>query len=539
MEKFPNWRDLPYVLSPSTSIEFVAIPVAIGVFALLLLHVVAWGALGLRAARFPFGSAAATLCVGLATGLALLGAEMLLLGHLAALRPWAILASSVAASGVVLWQWRALMIYGRTLIELARELWRENRAIAFSCALLFGLVLIASLQSPFEIDEREYHWAGPLFWAENGRWVEAPFHNTNGPALAEMLFTFSAIFNSPIAAHWTHALFLVVAGAAVIALTELIGGRRIAALGVLLATPVLVTQAPIAYSDLATGGFTLAAIVALFSVGAQFPSLERNAPRVPLKIALLMGLLLSAAVSVKPFALVAAPLAALYAAGLLRARERELPDSQAHESIKTSRVTGRRLAWRHVLCVVFPVILTFVGWTVRTYALTGDWNQRSQEIRETTVRSSDDVRWKTGPAVMRVPSARDLVVLPFIPATLPIIGQNEPFGGRTALLLYLSPLGLLMLPQLPAATRRRATWLLTMAAFYFLVLGAIALKTRYHIFVWSVGACWVGLAYVWWENHSRPLLRRGLTAIFLGMMWIGMADIARVFLIARHLLSGS
>ncbi|MGH7214700.1 MAG: hypothetical protein ACREIT_08050, partial [Tepidisphaeraceae bacterium] len=235
-----------------------------GVFALIALHVGVLGYwstrwLGFRAADFW-----SELCVRVGAGLAILGFGILAAGHLNGLHRAVAYASSAAMFVGLLASWGHLVGWTRVAASEIRGAFRENWFLVLACAGMAVLVVVCGLRAGWWVDEIEYHYAAPLLWAEHGKWVPSPYHNTNGPALAEVLFTFPALFKSDVAAHWMHSTCLLMLAAGCAGLSRRAGGSAIGALAAVLSVPVVVNQSHVAYSDIAAGGFAIAGYVALF-----------------------------------------------------------------------------------------------------------------------------------------------------------------------------------------------------------------------------------------------------------------------------------
>ena len=72
-----------------------------------------------------------------------------------------------------------------------------------------------------------------------------------------------------------------------------------------------------------------------------------------------------------------------------------------------------------------------------------------------------DPMWTLGWAAGRIPSLRDILMLPVVPFYATLWGQREPYGGRIGLLTVIFLLiGIAAVRKLPAPQRRTAYWLL-------------------------------------------------------------------------------
>ncbi|MGH7214701.1 MAG: hypothetical protein ACREIT_08055, partial [Tepidisphaeraceae bacterium] len=227
------------------------------------------------------------------------------------------------------------------------------------------------------------------------------------------------------------------------------------------------------------------------------------------------SLLLIAAVSVKATTVYALPVATLYVAWPM---------------LKRGLTFADRAAWfRRGVALSAPVILMLGIWTVRSYYLKGGefW---FEEVQGLTAHSADDPMWLTGEKVARVPTTGDLAMLPAVPVLVTVMGQMEPYGGRTGLLLLaFVPVGLIAVRRLPDAQRHLVYWMLAAAAAYFFGLGPTGIKTRYHLFVWTMFAVVAGIGFKFMNDYRREssLARVGLL-VFYVLVTFGMGDIAHV-----------
>jgi hypothetical protein len=493
------------------------LPLALGTIALIVLHACALGYWGLKCVGYrpsDWWGRASTLW---ASGLALLGAETLLFGHLGLLRPGAFLTS--AAVMLVLLIPPAWKNGRRWLTDFRAELestFAGQPVIAWTCAGMLTLVAISAMRPPFMVDEMEYHRSAPMLWSHEGRWVHSPYRGTNGPALGEILYTVSAVLGSPTAAHWTHSLFLVVLLCGCAALTRSAGGGSGASVaGVVaacLSCPVIVNQSSVAYNDLMASAFAISAYVPIWSGNRKAEALGPGLEPRPCRSALFVAsMLFTAAVSVKFFLLASIPIAAVYAARPLIVRGGRI------------MVNHRRLPSRAAL-IVGPALVVLALWNLRAvHVMRGSFFGD-----HAIVHSSTDPMWLNGTAAGRIPTLGDVIRLPLVPFLATLWGQQEPYGGRIGLLLLaFAPIGIYIVCHGPQWQRSRALWLLAAGVVSFFLLGPVAVKTRFHIFFWAVLCCFAGIGYnaVVFDPRVRSRLA---VAAFAGLMFLGMADIAHV-----------
>jgi hypothetical protein len=495
------------------------LPAALGAIALIVLHAAALGYWALRCIDFRATDWWARSCTLWATGLALLGGETLLLGHLGLLRPIAFFVSAaimLALLAVPAWEnSKRWVTEFRTEIATA---FAGQPLLACTCGAMLALVLFSALRPPFMTDELEYHWTAPLLWSHEARWVHSPFRGTNGPALGEVIYTISAVLGSPTAAHWTHCLFLLVMLFGCAALTRSIGATwGIGVAGVIaacLSCPVMINQASVAYNDLMAAAFAIAAYVPLWSSRRMTDTAGEESEARPCKSAIaLSALLFTAAVSVKYFLVVSIPVAALYTAGPLILRSGKI-------------IAGNRRLLARVSLIAGLPLLVLALWNLRAIYIMGGNFSGGHAI----VHSSSDPMWLNGSAAGRIPQWRDFLTLPLVPFLATIWGQHEPYGGRTGvLILVFAPIGIFFAWHSPRLQRNRALWLLTAGVVSFFLLGPIAVKTRFHIYFWAVLCCFAGIGFN--AAIAEPRWRgKAAMVLFAGLMFLGMADIAHVLL---------
>ena len=495
------------VIPQSASSLFGDLLGALAAFSLVLLHIAAFAVLAVGLLRRTRVRVPSEFGIGGLMGLGFTGLFVWLVGHLGLLRPWTLLASAgLAATVLAVWAARAWR-YDAAAVSGA---WRDGawveRLLWLMSAGMVGLIVVSGIRPPWARDELDYHWASPLFWAAAGAWETSPHRLSNGPALAQMTYTLSAVFGSPTAAHWTHtlaALCLVVTAAAT---ARRCGGSPAAAAAGCLSMPVLVNQASIAYTDVFAAAFVLGAFAVLV-----------DRPGVPPARLLVAGLLLAFAASVKAFTAVAYLPAILLV--IVTAARTARTAASSHKLLRASRAAA---------VLVLPGLVLAALWLLHTSALTGQWLDRSGQY---IARSPDDPMLLTGAAAGRIPGWRDVAFLPLVPAYATVLGQSEPYGGRIGLIAVpFLPLGLWAIGRLPRLRRRRVAGLALAACVYFVVLAPFLIKTRFSIFVWVVlvVVAAVGLKATLDLARSRPRLSAGVGVLFALLVLAGMADSARV-----------
>ena len=484
------------------------LPVAIFVFSLILLHVFVMGFWAIRGVGIRAINVWSRIALHGAAGLALLGLEMFALGYVQGWnRPVLCVSGLIMLVGLRATRHSLPDSFSTFRAEL-RSLFLSNRILFVFCVLMLLILLIGSLIPPVSADEVQYHWAAPLYWARAGGWVASPYRLMNGPALMHLLYSVAAIFSSSTAAHWTHALCLLLLACGCAGLAEACFGRPIAAFAGILSCPVLVVQSSVAYTDTGGAMFCVAAYVALLCGG-------ENLEEISSRSALFCGLLVAATFSVKSFLLAALPAALVL---LLLQVWRSAP--------KAERL---QLAIKQASLILLPALAAAALWMAHTYALSGKLTD-SRNVYFLHHRVYDSSH-PPGGEVGRIPDLRDLATLPFVPIFTSVLGQKEPWGGRTGLLIVpFAPVGIFALRRLSRQPRIRAAWILAGAISSFFLLGLITEKTRYHAFVWSMLLAIAAVGYGYLQDYASPKVARLSASAFVLLSGLGMADAAHVVL---------
>ena len=493
------------------TIELLArIPGDLLVFALVAAHIAGLGVWASDRLKFQGASQWAQWAVNGALGFSLFGLQIFIFGYLHLWNRPAFLGTGLLSVALLLTLRRPSRASLPHLLEPFAEIYRANRLLTILCAALFLVLAVAAMKPPLAGDELEGHWAAPVLWAQAGHWVYSPFRQTNGPSFGQMFYLVPALFHRSTAAHWTHLLSFALLLSACAGLAKRVGGSAIAAITAALACPVIAMQSCIGYNDVSSAMLCVGAYVALFCARPDEDS--RLLPRAAL---LAGGLLFAASFSAKPFTVVALIAAAQYV--FIRAYDRNAP----HPLMP---------ALRSVFLLTFPFWLAGFVWAAHTHALIGKFSDSHQAY---ILKSPDDPRYRSGTEVGRIPTPKELLTVPFIPFFTPIIGQGEPYGGRTGLLLV--PFGLLgwfSLRYLPEEQRRLAKRMTASAFAFLLLLGLIAVKTRYHSFVWAMLTPLISVAYAQWARDRK--YSQTILFIFYLLAFISMADWLRV--VTRDLL---
>lgn len=422
-------------------------------------------------------------------GIVAVGVTTLVAGHLALLGawlPWALL--GVAAVLVALDRADAVDQVSRVL-SAGWAQWRRSPVSVSAVALGLGLAVLAALAPPFRIDEIEYHWAAPLEWVSAGRWVDSSYRHVDSFPFMEIVYTYAATLDSYAGAHLVHLTTLVALGSAAAWAAGAVDVRATGAVAAgAMAMPVVWDAAYAAYNDTAVGAFSVAAAaIALHGVWSR-------------GWVLLTCLLLGTAISIKPTAVGAVGVVGLIV--LIQAIQQ--------------RRSGSHRVVRTVVRVWVPLIATLASalgvWTLRRFMLTGTWIDSAL----TTPPTASELT--------RLPTNADQLVAPVMPFVLGIVGANEPWGGRTGLVLQI-----FLLPAIGYAIwrRRRVGARVVRTAVpawtHWLVVGLQGVRTRFHLLSWALLVVAVRVVV---EDACRahPRWRPWIEAAWAGSVVLGVVD---------------
>jgi len=158
----------------------------------------------------------------------------------------------------------------QTFFSRLRDLPRVESLLLLYLAGVFALTFLATLVPPGggDYDSLVYHLAAPRQYLRAGRIVELRYdHHTYFPFGTEMLFTFGLWLRGPIVAKLFHWLMLPLACGAIVAIARRHLSLRSGLLGAALfaSLPVVQSEAPTAYIDLALVAFSLFAFLQFFN----------------------------------------------------------------------------------------------------------------------------------------------------------------------------------------------------------------------------------------------------------------------------------
>jgi hypothetical protein len=481
----------------------VEIGTAIFVTLLILIHVVAFGTAFARATRWIFPEGYTAVAVLLGMGLALWGGEVFLLGEAHLLNRQVLCASAVIMLGTSAWSHPWLLARAIPCRIGARgQSPMQVSTMWLAVAAIFGIMIIACAHPPAFGDETQYHWPAAQLWASSGGWVKSPYRLTNGPALAEMLFTVPAMFNSSTAAHAIGVIFLLLITASCASLASAVGVDPLPAALAMLSIPTLLIAAPLSLNDNIAAGFALAAYAAL---------LNGSIDKITRASIIAAAIALMAAVSAKPFAVFAVPGVCGYI--LYTSCRADRTQAALFTSLPRS------------FAVAGVVALTLLLWVGHCYRQTGRlWDTNGYAI----ARNAADPLWNSPNAAGRHARPQDYLLIPVILPTEMTIGrENGPYGNRIGpLLLVFFPLGIAGLRVLERERRHTLYVLLGAAAFYLIAFAPTAPKTRFHLFVWAIAAIVAALGFSW-TQRQRASIASVCFAGFMLLVALGTLDACR------------
>ncbi len=472
---------------------------AVPEFAIVLVHVVVLGGWLVRAVGYAPADRWTWFAVVPAIGFAAFGAELFVLGEARLLTRPTLYASCGCMA--VLFAWRRPLAGFPRPAPAGAEPPGRRRVLVAVVALTVAVVIGGCFYPPRREDELQYHWPTPLLWAAHHGWVASPYRLSNGPALAEMFYTVGALFGNPTAAHFTAAGFVVVIAAACGALARAVGGPPWAAAAAAVSIPTFVADAPNAMNDNIVAAFALAAYVPLLCGAGLTP---------PASAVALTAILTAAAVSTKPFAVLAA--AGLVAYLLARA-VRPGP--------------ARRRMAASAVAVGLAVAVTLGVWAVHCRVRTGQWWDTQGYVM---AASPADPMWDSAVAAGRLPRLVDRFTTPVLLPLQGSVGKEVGWrGNRIGPLVVV--FALLAIPgtrRLGGQGRAKLAWLVGSALFFLVVFSPFSPKTRFHLFVWFSFAVASSVGLQWTLRPPRRRLAANLAfAAFVAMALFGPADASR------------
>lgn len=421
-------------------------------------------------------------------GVSGIGVVTLAVGTVGGLGPWLPSALVAVSAAAALFMRPSVLALARDVLAGTARQWREHVVQVSAVALAFAVAVVASFAPPFRIDEVEYHWAAPVAWAEAGRWNDSPYRHVDGFPFMEVIYTSAATMGSYAAAHLLHLVTLLGLGLAAAGAGRALGlkGTGAVAAGVMV-MPVAWDGSYVAYNDTAPGALGVAAAAAVL--------ISTRRANVILATGLVM-----VGISIKPTAAGAAGVIGLII--LMRVFE-EVP-------------RPARLVWvlRRWAVVAMGTVAALAFWTVRRFLYTQTWLDPDL----TSAPSADELT--------RLPSTLDQVVAPLMPLVLGVVGAEEPWGGRTSLVLqaFIVP-ALIYVVWHRGDVARRFSLVMVPAWAHWVVVGLVGVRTRFHVVSWALMVVAMRVAV---EDVARrsPRWRVWLEAAWAGLVLVGVLDVS-------------
>ena len=439
-----------------------------------------------------------TVAIGL--GITGYGALVLLIGSVPLLRTGPLVGVTVAAAFLFLWIGRDALETARGLLEGVAVALRREWIVVVPVLLLLVVAFLAGFRPPAASDELAYHWPAPVLWASVGHWIVSPFRFTNSFDLAEILYTPAAVFRSSTAAHWTDGgTFLLLAlGAA--ALARRFGGLATLTFAGVIAIPAAAEESWLAYDDVFAASLVMAACVAVTA-----PS---TGQRPNTRSYWTAGILIGGAISVKPIMLLLVPLPVFLAMNAERRRS-------GRWSIPAQVGVLAPLA--------IPSAVASVGWFAYSKAITGKWFQSTGLV---VARFGHDPT--NGLATIRIPTLVQAVAIPFLPMATGVIGQRQPYGGRSGLVLLLFiPVMVITAVRMDTDDRREFGRIAVPVLVSYLIAGLLIVRTRFLLVDYGAAIAAATCALVWWQHRSPARWGTALHWAFRLLILLGLLDAVR------------
>ena len=439
-----------------------------------------------------------TVAIGL--GITGYGVVVLLIGSAPLLRIGPLVGVSVAAAFLFLWVGSDALVTARGLTRGAARALRREWVVILPVMLFLAVALLAGFRPPEATDEIAYHWPAPVLWANVGHWIVSPYRFTNSFDLAEILYTPAAVFRSSTAAHWTDTgTFLLLAlGAA--ALARRFGGLAALTCAGVIAIPTAADESWLAYDDVFAASLMMAACVAVTA-----PAVGKHANA---RAYWTGGILIGGAISVKPIMVLLVPLPLILA---MNAERRRSGRWSIPEQIGV------------LTPLAVPSAVASVGWFAYSRSITGRWFQSTGLV---VARFGHDAT--NGLATIRIPTFVEAVAIPFLPIATGVIGQSEPYGGRSGLVLVLFiPVMVVTAVRMDRHDRQEFGSIALPVLVAYLIAGILIVRTRFLVVDYAAAAAAATCALVWWQRRSPARWGTILHWTFRVLIVLGLLDSVR------------
>jgi hypothetical protein len=414
-------------------------------------------------------SGTAELAVVVGLGICGYGALLLAVGFFPLLHEVPLTILSLLSGVLFIWVWRDAHQLICMLFAGLRDALRREWFVVLPALLVALGALSAGLRPPFASDEIAYHWAAPLLWAREGHWVASPYKFTNGFHLSSTIYTTAAVFKSSTAAHWTDTVTLGLLAIGTAALARRFGGNGALAAAAVIAIPVATGQSWFSYDDVFGASLVIAAaVVVVYRRGSRGRWTG--------------GILLAGAVSVKPLMAFMSPFVLLLA--LMHPED----DKGQPYSRQLSRLSQ----------VIIPSVLAGAVWVGYSLHFIGEVYQRTHLLIERHGYLPPDTF-----ITLRIPTLVQALEVPLLPFATAIIGNDQPYGGRSSVVLVVFiPVMIVTAVKMAPADRRRLGRIAIPVVITYLVASSLIVTTRFLLVIYCGALAAATLTVAFWRLRS-------------------------------------
>lgn len=444
----------------------------------------------------------------LAFGLVGVGALVFVLGWAQLFYRTTFVAVGAASLLVVALDHRRIARLCRRSVAPALRVLQRAPLLVVATAVTYGYTVWFQLHAPLGSDELDYKWTTPLRYAMQHGFVAVSRRYSNGLYLAALEVVPAATFRSLHGARFVQLLPVALVGLSAAFIARRVGGSGIVALFATLGCLLMPTFTVNVGSDMLVGSL-LAASFALLCA-------RRSARHL-----LAAGVLLAGAVATKPIAVTTVPV--LLAVALFV----RIDDDAVRLVTRAELRTG--LAQVGVAFVV-PVVVAAGLSVTQAFLLIG---RPYDDAHGLAIFRSGSARLESGRAVGRIPSLRDVVVLPAVPLWV-ALQSEKPYGRRVGVFLAAALPAALLGPAIADQRwRRRMLVPLTVGGAAFLVQAPVFPLTRYLLFVWVCFYCATDVMVEW--VRTRVKRAAGLVVWTLTQLALvaGFFDALRYFVVLK------
>jgi hypothetical protein len=164
-----------------------------------------------------------------------------------------------------------------------------------------------------------------------------------------------------------------------------------------------------------------------------------------------------------------------------------------------------------------------VGWFAYSKAVTGKWFQSTGLV---VARFGHDPT--NGLATIRIPTLAQAVAIPFLPMATGVIGQRQPYGGRSGLVLLLFiPVMVITAVLMKRNDRREFGRIALPVVISYLIAGVLIVRTRFLLVDYAAAIAAATCALVWWQHRSPARWGTILHWAFRLLILLGLLDTVR------------